>query len=54
MILKIQKIREGTQYEGYRLALPKAIIESKGWQNKDFKLELKGEKIILTPVKASK
>ena len=49
MRVKIQKIREGTKYQGYRIALPKSIIEAKGWENKEFELELKSEKIILTP-----
>ena len=50
MILKLQKLRKGTKYESYRLALPKAVIESHNWQNKDFKLEIKGKKIVLTTI----
>ena len=51
MRIKIQKLREGTKYQSYRIALPKAIIESKQWEDIEFKLEDKGNKLILTPVK---
>lgn len=49
MIVKVQKLREGTQYQGYRIALPKSIIEAKQWQDKDFVLEDKGNYLILRP-----
>jgi hypothetical protein len=32
----------------YTLTIPKDIVEAKGWENAEFKVELKGEKIILT------
>lgn len=49
--LKLQIIREGTKYESYRLTIPKAVIQAHNLMNKDFKLEIKGDKIILIPVK---
>ena len=51
MRIKIQKLREGTKYQSYRIAIPKAIIESKKWEDKEFELEDKGDKLILRPVK---
>ena len=51
MRVKMQKLREGTKYQSYRLALPKALIEAKGWEDKEFKLEDKGKYLILRPVK---
>lgn len=51
MRIKIQKLREGTKYQSYRIALPKAIIESKKWEEVEFKLEDKGDKLILIPIK---
>jgi len=51
MRIKIQKLREGTSYQSYRIALPKAIIESKKWENAEFELEDKGDKLILKAVK---
>lgn len=51
MRVKIQKLREGTKYQGYRIALPKAIIESKGWEDSEFELEDKGDKLVLKAVK---
>ena len=51
MRLKIQKLREGTKYQGYRIAIPKAVIEAKNWQDKDLKLEDKGSYLILRPLK---
>lgn len=51
MRIKLQKLREGTEYQSYRIALPKAIIESKKWENAEFELEDKGNKLILTAVK---
>jgi len=50
MRVKMQKIREGTEYQGYRIALPKAIIESKKWENKEFELEDKGNRLVLRVV----
>lgn len=52
MRIKLQKLREGTEYQSYRIALPKAIIESKKWENAEFELEDKGNKLILTAVKS--
>jgi hypothetical protein len=54
MRIKIQKLREGTKYQSYRIALPKAIIESKKWENLDFEIEDKGKFLILKPVKKIK
>ena len=54
MRIKIQKLREGTEYQSYRIALPKAIIESKKWENAEFELEDKGERLILKVVKNKK
>ena len=51
MRIKIQKLREGTKYQAYRIALPKAIIESKKWENMEFELQDKGNKLVLIPVK---
>ena len=51
MRVKIQKLREGTPYQSYRIALPKAIIESKKWENVEFELEDKGDKLILKVIK---
>ena len=51
MRIKIQKLREGTPHQSYRIALPKAIIESKKWEGVDFILEDKGKFLILKPVK---
>jgi len=34
----------------YTLTIPKNIVEAKGWENGDFKIELKGDKIILTKI----
>ena len=51
MRVKIQKIREGTPYQSYRIALPKAIIEAKKWEDVEFELEDKGDKLELKAVK---
>lgn len=51
MRLKLQKLREGTDFQSYRIAIPKAIIESKKWENSEFELEDKGKFLILKPVK---
>ncbi len=51
LILNLQILREGTKYASYRISLPKDIIEAKGWEKAKFKLELKGDTIILIPFK---
>jgi hypothetical protein len=51
MRVKLQKLREGTPHQSYRVALPKSIIEAKKWQNKEFILEDKGKYLILKPCK---
>ena len=51
VILNLQKLREGTKYVSYRISLPKDIIEAKNWENMKFKLELKGDTIVLKPIK---
>lgn len=52
IIIHLQIIRRNTKYESFRITIPKAIIESHGLKDKDFKLEVKGNKIIFTPVKS--
>ncbi len=49
--LKLQIVREGTEYESYRLSIPKALVEAHDLRDKEFKLTIEGKKIILTPVK---
>lgn len=51
VIVNLQILREGTKYSSYRLTLPKSLIESKNWEKSKFKLELKGNSIVLKPVK---
>ena len=51
VILNLQTLRKGTKYSSYRITLPKDIIEAKGWENYQFKLELKGDTIIRKPLK---
>lgn len=51
MKIKLQKLREGTSYQSYRVAIPKSIIEAKGWQEKEFDLEDKGSYLVLRPSK---
>lgn len=50
MRVKIQKLRAGTKYQSYRIALPKAIVESKKWEDSEFELEDKGDKLVLRKV----
>ena len=52
--IKLQIVREGTKYESYRITIPRAVIQAHNLRNKDFKLEIKGNKIILTPIKTKK
>ncbi|MBU1129108.1 MAG: AbrB/MazE/SpoVT family DNA-binding domain-containing protein [Nanoarchaeota archaeon] len=49
--LKLQIVRKDTKYESYRITIPRALIEAHKLRDKDFKLEMKGNKIILEPVK---
>ncbi|KKL81913.1 hypothetical protein LCGC14_1990040 [marine sediment metagenome] len=51
MRIKIQKLREGTNHQSYRIALPKAIIEAKKWEDVEFELEDKGNMLVLRAVK---
>jgi hypothetical protein len=51
MRLKIQKLREGVEYQSYRIALLKAIIESKKREGVEFELEDKGNFLVLRPIK---
>lgn len=51
MRIKIQKLREGTPHQSYRIALPKAIIEAKGWEDKEFELEDSGDGLVLRVAK---
>lgn len=50
MILKLQKVRPNTKYESYRISIPKSIIEHLNLKDSKFKLEIKGKKLILTPL----
>lgn len=50
MRVKIQKIREGTPHQSYRIALPKAIVEAKGWEDKEFELVDRGDALVLKVV----
>lgn len=49
--LDMQILDKGSKYQRYRLTLPKSVIESHGWQNSSFDLEIKEGKIVLTPIK---
>ncbi len=51
MILKLQKVRPRTKYESYRISIPKSIIEHLKIKDCKFKIEIKGKKLILTPIK---
>lgn len=50
-VVSLQVLRKGTPYTSYRITLPKSVIESKGWEKSRFKLELKGDAIVLKPVR---
>lgn len=52
--LKLQIVRKGTKYESFRITIPKTIIDEYELNDKDFKLEVKKNKIILTPIKSNK
>ncbi len=52
--LKLQIVRKGTEYESYRITIPRALIEAHGLREKDFELKIKKGEIILTPVKKGK
>lgn len=54
IIIQLQIVRKGTTYESYRITIPRAIIHAHDLRNKNFKLEVKGEKLILTPIKKTK
>lgn len=49
----MQKIREGTKHQGYRICIPKSIIESKGWDNTEFELKDLGDRLNLIAIKNS-
>ncbi|MBR9704224.1 AbrB/MazE/SpoVT family DNA-binding domain-containing protein [Candidatus Pacearchaeota archaeon] len=49
--IKLQVIRKDTKYESYRVTLPRALIKAHDLSDKDFDLEFKNGKIVLTPVK---
>lgn len=51
MRIKLQKLREGTEYQSYGVAIPKSIIEAKGRENKEFTLLDRGNYLILKPIK---
>ena len=51
MLLKLQKIREGTKYESYRLSIPRAIVQVHKLENCKFKLEMQRKNLILIPVR---
>ncbi len=52
--LKFQIVREGTEYESYRISFPKALVEEHNLRDKTFELQIKNGKVILTPVKEKK
>jgi hypothetical protein len=54
MKVKIQKLRPRTKYVGYRIHLPKPIIEAKNWQDINLDLIDKGHYLILKPLKSKK
>lgn len=47
----MQIVREGTEYESYRITIPRAVIQAHGLRDKDFILEVKKDQLILKPVK---
>ena len=49
--VKLQIVRKGTKYESFRVTIPRAIIGAHNMRNKEFVLEVKNKKIILTPIK---
>ncbi len=49
--LKLQIVRKGTKYESFRITIPRVIMDEYDFKDKDFKLEVKKNKIILIPVK---
>ncbi|HDZ61434.1 MAG TPA: AbrB/MazE/SpoVT family DNA-binding domain-containing protein [Candidatus Pacearchaeota archaeon] len=49
--VKLQIVRKDTEYESYRITIPRAVINAHNLRDSDFSLEFKGEKIILTPVR---
>ena len=49
--VRLQTLREGTEYQSYRITLPKDIVEAKGWGKTQFTLELTDNSMILKPVK---
>ncbi len=46
IVKKFTKQKSGV----YTLTVPKNIVEAKGWQNAEMKLEIKGDKIVLTKI----
>ena len=52
--VKLQIVRAGTKYESYRITIPRAVIQAHNLRDKDFKLEVKGNKLVLVPVKKVK
>ena len=48
--LKFQIVREGTEYESYRISFPKALVEEHDLRDKTFELKIKDGKLILTPI----
>ena len=52
--LKFQIVREGTEYESYRISFPKALVEEHNLRDKIFELKIKDGKLILTPIKEEK
>ena len=52
--VKLQIVREGTKYESYRITIPRAVIQAHNLRDKDFKLEVKGNKLVLVPIKKVK
>ena len=52
--LKFQIVREGTEYESYRISFPKALVEEHDLRDKTFELQIKNGKVILTPMNEKK
>lgn len=47
-ITHIQKVRPNTNWETYRLGLPKSMVQALGLQKTEVLIELKKDKIVIT------
>ena len=50
MIHQLQKLREGTEHESYRITIPKDLVKQFKLENKKFMFSYKKDKIILEVV----